>query len=44
MRAKKKIKKYEKLWITKNSDNDYEKYMKIKFNSTDELPLNKNRK
>ena len=27
--------------ITKNSDNYDEKYMKIKFNSDDELPLNK---
>ena len=47
---KEKIKKYEELWskirdlirsITKNSDNYYEKYMKIKFNSDDELPLHK---
>ena len=28
-------------WITKNSDDYDEKYMKIKFNSDDELPLNK---
>ena len=43
------IKKHEELWIkvsglirskTKNSDDFYEKYMKIKFNSDDELPLN----
>ena len=27
--------------VTKNSDNYDEKYMKIKFNSDDELPLNK---
>ena len=27
--------------ITKKSDNYDEKYMKIKFNSDDELPLNK---
>ena len=48
--SKEKIKKYEELWskirvliksITKNSDNYDEKYMKIKFNSDDELPLNK---
>ena len=47
---KEKIKKYEELWskirdlirsITKNSDDYDEKYMKIKFNSDDELPLNK---
>ena len=42
-----KIKKYGELWgdlirsITKNSDDYDEKYMKIKFNSDDELPLNK---
>ena len=44
-----KEKKYEELWskirdlirsITKNSDDYDEKYMKIKFNSDDELPLN----
>ena len=44
------IKKYKELWnkirhlnrsITKNSDHCDEKYMKIKFNSVDELPLNK---
>ena len=47
---KEKIKKYEDLWsiirdlirsITKNSDDYDEKYMKIKFNLADELPLNK---
>ena len=37
MRAKKKIKNRS---ITKNSDDCDEKYMKIKFNSDDELPLN----
>ena len=45
-----KEKKYEDLWskmrdlislIIKNSDDYDEKYMKIKFNSDDELPLNK---
>ena len=50
MKAKNKYKKYEELWnkiidlirgITKNSDDYDEKYMKIKFNSDDELPLNK---
>ena len=50
MRAKKKFKKYEELWskirdliksITKNSDDYEEKYMKIKFNLDEELPLNK---
>ena len=52
MKVKKKLKKYGELWIkirdqirsvTKNSDNyDYdEKYIKIKFDSDDELPLNK---
>ena len=44
------IKKYEELWskirdlirsITKNSDDHDEKYMKIKFDSDDELPVNK---
>ena len=48
--SKEKIKKYEKLWnkirdfirsVTKNSDDYDEKYMKIKFNSDDELTLNK---
>ena len=47
---KETIKKYEELWskirnlirsITKNSDAYDEKYMKIKFNLDDELPLNK---
>ena len=52
MKAKEKIKKYKELRInirdlirsiTKNSDDyDYdEKYIKIKFDSDDELPLNK---
>ena len=44
------MKRYEKLWskirdlimsITKNLDDYDEKYMKIKVNSDDELPLNK---
>ena len=48
--SKEKIKKYEELWskirdlirsMTKNSDDYDEKYMKIKFNLDDELPLNK---
>ena len=48
--SKEKIKKYEELWIkikdlmrsiTKKSDDYDQKYMKIKFNSDDELPLNK---
>ena len=50
--SKEKIKKYEELWIrikdlirsvTKNSDdNDYDEiYVKIKFYSNDELPVNK---
>ena len=47
---KEKIKKYEELWskirdlirsITKNSDDYDEKYMKIKFDSDDDLLLNK---
>ena len=47
--SKEIIKKHEELWIkvsglirskTKNSDDFDEKYMKIKFNSDDELPLN----
>ena len=47
--SKEKIKKYKELWskirdlirlINKNSDDD-QKYMKIKFNPDDELPLNK---
>ena len=46
----KKCKKYKGLWIkirdlvrsiTKDSDDYDEKYMKIKFNDDDELPLNK---
>ena len=50
MRAKKKLKKHEELWnkirdlirsITKNSDDYDEKYLKIEFDSDDELPLNK---
>ena len=50
MKAKKQRKKYKELWskirdlirsIIKNSDNYDEKYIKIKFNSDDELPLNK---
>ena len=48
--SKEKIENYEELWskikdvirsITKNSDDYDEKYMKIKFNSDDELHLNK---
>ena len=48
--SKEKIEKYDKLWskirylirsITKNSDDYDEKHMKIKFNSDDELRLNK---
>ena len=48
--SKEKIEKYEELWskirdlirsITKNSDDYDEKYIKIKSNSDDELPLNK---
>ena len=48
--TKEKIKKYEELWSkirylirsrTKNSEDFDENYMKIKFNSDDELPLNK---
>ena len=47
---KEEIKKHEELWskirdlirsITKNSDDNDEKYMKIKFNSDEELPLDK---
>ena len=50
MKAKKKSKKYEKLWSkirnlirqqTKNSDVYDRKWMKIKFNSYDKSPLNK---
>ena len=48
--SKEKIKKYEELWIkirdltrsiTKGLDDYDEKYMKIKFHSDDNLPLNK---
>ena len=48
-KSKEKIKKYEKLGIkiidlirsiTKNSDDYDEKYIRIKFDSDDELPLN----
>ena len=48
--SKEKIKKYGELWskirdlirsITKNSDDYGEKYMKIRFDSDDKLPLNK---
>ena len=50
--SKEKIRNHEELWskikylirsITKNSDGYDEKYMKIKFNSNDEFPLNKTR-
>ena len=41
MKAKKKL-KYYLIWsITKNLDDYDEKYMKIKLNSDDELPINK---
>ena len=49
-KSKEKLKIYREPWskitdlirsITKNSDDYDEKYMKIKFNSDDELPLNK---
>ena len=48
--SKEKLKKYEKLWIkirdlirsiTKNLDDYYEKYMKVKIDSDNELLLNK---
>ena len=48
--SKEKIKKYEERWvkirdlirlITKNADDYDEKYLKVKFNSDNELPLNK---
>ena len=48
--SKENIKSYEELWskitnlirsITNNSDDSDEYYMKIKFNSDDNLPLNK---
>ena len=50
MTANKKFKKDEELWskiidlirsMSKNSDDYDEKYMKIKFNLDDELPLNR---
>ena len=42
MRAKKKFKNLDLIrWITKTSDDYDEKYVKIKFNSEDKLPLNK---
>ena len=41
MKAKKKL-KHDLIWsITKNLDDYDEKYMKIKLNSDDELPINK---
>ena len=48
--SKEKIKEYEERWykigdlirsINKNSNDNDERYMKIKFNSDDDLPLNK---
>ena len=48
--SKEEIKEYEERWdkirdlirsINKNSDDYDERYMKIKFNSDDDLPLNK---
>ena len=48
--SKEKIKRYEELWIkirdlirsvTKKSDDYDEKYIKIKFDSDDKVPLNK---
>ena len=48
--SKEKIKKYEELWIkirdlirsvTKKSDDYDKKYIKIKFDSDDKVPLNK---
>ena len=48
--SKEKIRKYEELWIkirylirsvTKKADGYDEKFIKIKFHSDDELPLNK---
>ena len=50
MRTKTKLKNTKNFWvksqialgsIIKNTDNYDEKYMKIKFNSDDKLPLNK---
>ena len=43
-KRKDSLKMYEELWneiraVTNNSDNYDEKYMKIKFNSDDDLPL-----
>ena len=49
-KSKQKTEKYEELWskiikliraITKKSGDYNEKYLKFKFNSVDELPLNK---
>ena len=49
-KSKEKIKQYKELWskirylirsVTKSSDDYGEKYMKIKFNSDDELTLNR---
>ena len=39
--SKEKIKKYEDLWIKIRRFDYDEKYAEIKFNSDDELPLNK---
>ena len=48
--SQEKIKRFEEMWskirdliksVTKSSDDYDEKYMKIKFNSDNELPLNK---
>ena len=48
--SKDTLKEYQELWdqirdltrsISNYSDNYYEKHMKIKFNSDDDLPLNK---
>ena len=48
--SQEKIKRFEEMWskirdliksVTKSSDDYNEKYMKIKFNSDNELPLNK---
>ena len=48
--SKDTLKEHQELWdqirdltrsITNYSDNYYEKHMKIKFNSDDDLPLNK---
>ena len=49
-KSKEKVKKYEELWIkirdlirwiTRESDDYDEKYINIKFNADDKLPLNK---